>query len=204
MHKGRSWHIVLSSAKSVKNAGRQRTGLRGGSGPAFTAFVPGQVLNKFISAAMPIKRDEFLAPLSREHHDGLLLCWKIRTGFRKNISVDRIQSYAVWFFENHLLDHFDVEEKYVFSVLGNEHDLVKRALKEHRQLRRLFEGIHDDPKNLSLIEEKLDAHIRFEERVLFNEIQAIASPAKLEEISVLHANHAETDTTEVWEDEFWK
>jgi hemerythrin-like domain-containing protein len=153
---------------------------------------------------MPIKRDELLAPLSREHHHGLLLCWKIRTGFRKNIPVERIQSYADWFYKNHLLDHFEIEEKYVFSVLGNEHELVKRALKEHRQLRRLFNGVRDEEKNLGLIEEKLDAHIRFEERVLFNEIQATASPAALEEISARHSSYAGTDTAEEWPDEFWK
>ena len=153
---------------------------------------------------MPIKRDELLAPLSREHHHGLLLCWKIRTGFRKNIPVERIQSYAEWFYRTHLLDHFEVEEKYVFSVLGNEHDLVKRALKEHRQLRRLFDGVHDEQKNLGLIEEKLDAHIRFEERILFNEIQAIASAADLEEISARHSGHKGSDTAEEWKDEFWK
>ncbi len=153
---------------------------------------------------MPIKRVESLAPLSREHHHGLLLCWKIRTGFRKNIPVERIQSYADWFFKNHLLDHFDVEERYVFSVLGNEHDLVKRALKEHRQLRRLFDGIHDDPKAVAMIEEKLEAHIRFEERILFNEIQSVASPAELEEISSRHSGDGTVDLEGGWDDAFWK
>ena len=153
---------------------------------------------------MPIKRDEFLAPLSREHHHGLLLCWKIRTGFRKNIPVERIQSYAEWFYKTQLAEHFEIEEKYVFAVLGNEHELVKRALKEHRQLRRLFDGVRDEHKNLSLIEEKLDAHIRFEERVLFNEIQAVASPAELAEISAHHSHSSAVDAGEEWGDEFWK
>ena len=34
---------------------------------------------------MPIKRSEYLKPLSRDHHQGLLLCWKIRTGLKKGI-----------------------------------------------------------------------------------------------------------------------
>ena len=153
---------------------------------------------------MPIKRNESLTPLSREHHHGLLLCWKIRTGYRKHIEVSRIQAYADWFYKNHLMAHFEVEEKYVFTVLGNEHELVKRALMEHRKLRKLFERVNDEEKNLGLIEEKLDAHIRFEERVLFNEIQDVASPSELEEILARHSAQTEIHPDEEWEDEFWK
>jgi hypothetical protein len=153
---------------------------------------------------MPITREKFLTPLSRQHHHGLLLCWKIRTGFRKNVEIGRILSYAEWFYKYHLIPHFEIEEKYVFAVLGNENELVKRALKEHRKLRRLFEGINEDHKNLGLIEEILDAHIRFEERVLFNEIQAVASPQELEEILTRHSDDTGLNDNEAWADEFWK
>ena len=153
---------------------------------------------------MPIRRDELLAPLSREHHQGLLLCWKIRTGFRKSVDLSRIQNYAEWFYKSHLMPHFEIEEKYVFSVLGNNHDLVRRALKEHRQLRRLFNRIKTDQKSIGLIEEKLEAHIRFEERVLFNEIQAVASPDELQEISIRHSGQGELIDGADWTDEFWR
>ncbi len=153
---------------------------------------------------MPIRRNELLAPLSREHHHGLLLCWKIRTGYRKNIAVDRMQSYATWFYKTFLIDHFNIEEKYVFSVLGNDNPLVKQALMEHRKLRVLFEKIHENEKNLGLIEEKLEAHIRFEERVLFNEIQQAASPEQLKEITEKHSEQTSMQNIEEWTDEFWR
>jgi len=35
----------------------------------------------------PIKRDKVLQPLSHDHHQGLLLCWKIRTGIKKGIEL---------------------------------------------------------------------------------------------------------------------
>ena len=57
--------------------------------------------------------------------------------------------------------------------------------------------------NLGLIEELLDAHIRFEERVLFNEIQTVASPGELEEIGTRHSDHATAIDAEEWEDQFW-
>ena len=153
---------------------------------------------------MPIKRNEFLMPLSRDHHHGLLLCWKIRTGYRKNIETSRIQSYAHWFYTNYLLAHFEVEEKYVFSILGRGDKLVKRALMEHRKLRRLFEGVRQEAKNLGLIEERLEAHIRFEERVLFNNIQDVASASELEEMLLRHSDQSEMQHVEEWNDEFWK
>jgi hypothetical protein len=151
---------------------------------------------------MPIQRNEFLAPLSREHHHGLLLCWKIRTGFRKGVDIGRIQSYADWFFRNHLLVHFEVEERFVFSILGNDNKLVRRAMMEHRKLRRLFESREE--RSLGLIEEKLETHIRFEERVLFNEIQSVASREEFREIMEKHADHSALQNAEEWKDEFWK
>ena len=46
----------------------------------------------------PLKRHKALQPLSRDHHHGLLLSWKIRSGFKKNIDVERIKVYADWFY----------------------------------------------------------------------------------------------------------
>lgn len=152
---------------------------------------------------MPIKRNEHLTPLSREHHHGLLLCWKIRAGYRKEVEVSRIQSYARWFYRNHLMSHFEIEERYVFPVLGADNDLVKRAMADHRKLRRLFEEVDSESKNLGLIEEVLDAHIRFEERVLFNEIQSMATPSQLEEILAKHSEQPEMAEVKNWQDEFW-
>lgn len=153
----------------------------------------------------PIKRHASLKPLSHDHHHGLLLCWKIRTGYRKNVEINRIKLYADWFYKNHLLPHFEIEEKYVFPILGNEHELVKRALSEHRKLRRLFEDSEEASKTLGMIEEKLEAHIRFEERFLFNEIQNTAPPKVLEEMMAIHSGlNSGTRSVEEWEDEFWK
>lgn len=151
--------------------------------------------------AQAIQRHESLKPLSREHHHGLLLCWKIRTGLKKEIPVDRIEKYASWFYRNNLLPHFEAEEKHIFPILGNQNELVKKALAEHRRLTRLFENKANILKSLSLIEEELEAHIRFEERILFNEIQKTATKENLEKINELHTeNPVDID----WVDKFWE
>lgn len=148
----------------------------------------------------PLKRHKALQPLSREHHHGLLLSWKIRAGFSKSIEPQRIKKYADWFFKSHLLPHFEVEELHVFSILGPNDELVKKALAEHRLLKRLFED-EDIIHALSKIEEVLDNHIRFEERVLFPEIQKVATESQLAEIEKIHNETAFLDNLE---DEFWK
>lgn len=151
--------------------------------------------------SQPIKRSKALQPLSREHHYGLLLCWKIRTGFKKDISIDRIKKYSDWFFKNSLHAHFITEEEFVFPLLGNEHEFVKKALTDHRRLKRLFEDTTDIKNSLSLIEEELEKHIRFEERVLFPAIEGIAN---IKELKLIMEIHYEDSTNEDWGDEFWK
>lgn len=148
----------------------------------------------------PLKRDPKLQPISREHHHTLLLCWKIRKGFTRNIEIERIKKYSDWFFKVHIQPHFEVEEKYIFPVLGKEHELVKKALSEHRRLKRLFNETENIEVSLSLIEEELDAHIRFEERVLFTEVQKVATQKQLKEIE---ENHDELKFKDNSEDEFW-
>ncbi len=149
----------------------------------------------------PIKRHEALKTLSHEHHHGLLLCWKIRTGIKNNVELSRIKKYTDWFNINHLIPHFEVEEKYFFPILGKENELIKKAIAEHRRLKRLFEDDLDPQKTLNLIEEELERHIRFEERVLFNEIQKKATQ---EQILALEQIHSKEKFVDNLSDVFWE
>ncbi len=154
-----------------------------------------------MEANKPIKRNKNLQPLSRDHHHSLLLCWKIRTGFSKGVDVERIKRYTDWFFEHHVRPHFELEEKHVFPILGSQHELIKKAIAEHKRLGRLFNDTKDISKSLSLIEEELEQHIRFEERVLFNEIQKVATEEQLKTISKLHTDEKFRYNTD---DPFWE
>ncbi|WP_432670650.1 hemerythrin domain-containing protein [Flavobacterium sp. SM2513] len=149
---------------------------------------------------MPIKRNEFLQAISREHHQGLLLSWKIKTGFKKEVNPLRMKRYTDWYYTTHLLPHFEVEERYIFPILGNEHELVLQALAEHERLVVLFESEIASADNLHSIQKELEAHIRFEERVLFNEIQEVATQAQLEHIRIHHTEEKFVDNLE---DAFW-
>jgi len=149
----------------------------------------------------PIKRSEFLKPLSREHHHGLLFCWKIRAGIKKNVEISRLKKYSDWFYQNYLIPHFEVEEKYVFPILGNENELIIKAVSQHIRIKQLFESTTEIQKNSSLIEEELENHIRFEERILFGEIQKIATAQQLQSIEV---NHSDEKFVDNLMDPFWE
>jgi iron-sulfur cluster repair protein YtfE (RIC family) len=149
----------------------------------------------------PLKRHDALVPLSREHHQGLLLCWKIKQGLAKSIDPTRIKQYADWFFREHLVPHFAEEENVLFPILGNNHALVTRAVAEHRELEMLFADHSNVEQSLRTISEKLDKHIRFEERELFEFIQRAATEEQLQALAKHDAPQPFCDNES---DPFWK
>lgn len=150
----------------------------------------------------PIKRHEALKPLSRDHHHGLLLCWKIREGLKRNISHDRIKKYTDFFFTCQLRPHFRFEEEEIFPLLKKSHPMRIQAEREHSRLESLFKAQADEDTFAS-IEKELNRHIRFEERELFRELQETVSEEKLQNISNKEEEVITPDPDD-WEDKFWE
>lgn len=153
----------------------------------------------------PLKRHPALVPYSREHHEGLLLVWKIRQGLRTGIEATRITEYVTHFFQYSLAPHFDREERFLFTKLAY-HDPVRiQALEEHREIRKLLELLKNPVsllERLTAFADRLEAHIRFEERYLFNHLQHILPEEELQVI--LEKTAAESLVAEThWEDPFW-
>lgn len=147
----------------------------------------------------PIKRHPSLQQLSREHHFGLLFCWKIRQGMRFGVELDRIQRYATWFWENNQVKHFDLEEGKLFPILGMDHPKVVRALDEHKRIEAYIKNGLQNEEDVNALDKLLVDHIRFEERDLFNEIQQIATDDELK----LLEEHDHQELVGNWDDEFW-
>jgi iron-sulfur cluster repair protein YtfE (RIC family) len=96
--------------------------------------------------------------------------------------------------------HFTVEEHFIFPILGNQHELVQQALSDHHEIHRILRFEKDPVANLELLEKVLEQHIRFEERVLFAEIQKIATAKQM---AIIAENHSESNFIENTTDEFW-
>ncbi len=153
---------------------------------------------------MPIKRNENIAPLSREHHGALLFSWKIRQGLKAGISAGRIVRFINWFWRQHLHPHHLKEEKYIFQPTGDP--LVQRALSEHRQIQEDMEalaGAADVREDMfHAIANLVERHVRFEERVLFPHLEKIIPDDELIRIgAALHEE--ENDINDNYPDEFW-
>ena len=79
--------------------------------------------------------------------------------------------------ETELAEHFDHEERFVFPLATTPElsTMIDRARDEHRRIRALVDRIRDGvdaSANARLLGELLHAHIRFEERELFERMQA--------------------------------
>jgi hypothetical protein len=137
-----------------------------------------------MSTRKPIKRNIHLVSLSKDHHFGLLFCWKIREGIRLNIEVERISRYAMHFWTNHLVDHFAEEECVLFASLV--HPQLDKAIADHREIseavKLLFPDKNSGYPQLARLADLLGDHIRFEERELFPLLESLLTDAELAKI----------------------
>ena len=159
-----------------------------------------------MDAPKPIKRSNELVQLSRDHHEGLLLCWQIKTALSKDVDLIRIIKYICHFYDEDLCQHFEVEEKYLFPVLPQNNELRAKAEKQHTDLQDFIKIFNT---NINIIQQTLidfsillTEHIRFEERELFPFIEKTVEPAKLKAVSDFLNSHLKNKELN-WNDNFW-
>jgi len=152
----------------------------------------------------PIKRSSELAPLSREHHEGLLFVWKLRQGLQKGIANERLRKFIFWQWQNHIKPHFYHEEKILMPFLSAGNELTERMIKEHENIRELILNLDSEPdsRTISMLADLINDHIRFEERQLFNYLEETLSKEQLEIIFQQIEEHPVACNTE-WNDKFW-
>ena len=151
----------------------------------------------------PIKRSHQLAPLSKEHHDGLLFVWKIRQGIKNDTSIQKLRNYVVWYWKQHTKPHFYQEEKILLPYMPADHPWVAQMINEHAQIRELVLSI-DKEADLELMKSLTDLaerHIRWEERQLFGYLEKNLTTEQLDNIySKLQEHPLQCDD---WTDDFW-
>jgi hemerythrin-like domain-containing protein len=120
-----------------------------------------------------MRRHPALRDLSSEHHAGLVLVRRAR----RAAQLAAPQAAVAWQevrhrFYGELEAHFTAEEQGLLPALreAGETALVERTLREHAALRAL---IADRQPRLQQFAEMLGAHIRFEERELFETAQRL-------------------------------
>lgn len=119
-------------------------------------------------------RHPALIPLSREHHYALVFGRSLKRGDHADPAwVRRWISKARRFYDLDLRAHFAAEEEVLFpaSRAFNLGPLVDELVAEHRALERLI-----DEGRLCELADLLEAHIRKEERQLFDVLDTRLGP----------------------------
>ena len=140
-----------------------------------------------------MKRHPSLATLSREHHGALILAQLLKKGapLYKGLPADLEGKgdYAIRFYNDELIKHFDEEEQVVIKKIKGVHDdldkLACEITAEHAALRILFTSIKNSSNlanHLNKLGCALEQHIRKEERKFFPLIQELCTEKLLSEI----------------------
>ena len=94
-----------------------------------------------------MKRHPGLIPLSREHHDGLLLATRLQQGRNALLrlwSHDLVwqAQYVVKYFREELIDHFATEEEIIFPLGAKIPGLENRDLRPYEAASRAVSPRH--------------------------------------------------------------
>ncbi len=118
-----------------------------------------------------MKRSDALTPLSRDHHQALVVAQRLRRAeSASGAAVELFRS----FWREHGAAHFRVEEEVLlplWRVLGSpDPEQVARVAQEHLEIRALalaVDGGEPGVEQIHRLGELMQAHVRYEERELF-------------------------------------
>lgn len=133
-------------------------------------------------------RNENLHPLDWDHHYGLVVAQQL-AGCEEEEDSQEVQDLKSKFLKqwhNHLKKHFRQEEDYLLPMIEVEvsnHPKNIRVLKEHIHIKSLVYKLENElealPGLLREIGNTLQAHIKFEERQFFPEVEQLLNKEQL-------------------------
>jgi hemerythrin superfamily protein len=150
------------------------------------------------------RRHPSLIPLSHQHRDALLLAFRLHhpappgavTAMTPASTAQSRAADALAFFDHHLVAHFRAEEDVLFPFLRTRlgSDCARTALLdqligEHRQLEALRDQVAAADREPALapalvaFADLLEAHVRREERELFEDFPVAVAPADAEALA---------------------
>jgi quercetin dioxygenase-like cupin family protein len=128
-----------------------------------------------------MKRHRALIPLSHDHHHALVEARRLRRAAEQDDDPAQAAAAFVHFFRTSSVPHFRDEEERLFPLVDGVDEarpLVVEALLDHQRLHSLvgaLEAGHDVRATMRELGERLDAHVRLEERQLFPLIEQLVA-----------------------------
>jgi iron-sulfur cluster repair protein YtfE (RIC family) len=147
-------------------------------------------------------RDKSLIPLSHQHQRALALCVRIdRAQPIPAADVESWQAEIEQLFEQEIKVHFSAEEQLLFPAarqFSKLIPLVDELIADHAVLRQSFSQARArtlSAEGLPILAQQLSAHIRKEERQLFERLQQLMDPKDLSSLGV-HLEEALKDAAQ--------
>jgi hemerythrin-like domain-containing protein len=136
-----------------------------------------------------VKRSDALAPLSRDHHQGLFVALQLKRAAPDTWQEAR--AAFLGFFEVEGGRHFRVEEEVLLPAFARhgepDEPALVRVLVDHVDLRRraqdLARNAQPSVEELHELGARLERHIRHEERVLFPMIENALPAEELDRLA---------------------
>jgi hemerythrin superfamily protein len=136
-------------------------------------------------------RDKSLIPLSHQHQKALALCVRIdRAQPIPSADLQSWQAEIEQHFEQEIKIHFSAEEQALFPAARQFPELtplVEELSADHASLRKMFtqaEARRMSSESLPAFAQQLSAHIRKEERQLFERLQQLMNPEELAALGI--------------------
>jgi quercetin dioxygenase-like cupin family protein len=129
-----------------------------------------------------VKRLQALIPLSHDHHHALVEARRLRRAADRDADPSSAASAFVRFFRRSSVPQFREEEEAFFPLVIDVEEaraLLVQALLDHQHLHSLvatLEAGGDIRATMRELGERLEAHVRLEERQLFPLIERVAAP----------------------------
>lgn len=142
-----------------------------------------------------MRRHDSLMPLTHDHHHALVQVRRLRAAAEEDEKLRLNQAREfVEFFNRDTTPHFKEEEEVILPLLSElpeAETAVERVLKEHLHLHALLLRLVGEieagdvvPATMDILAATLEAHIRFEEKVVFPLVQTLVSEADLDSITL--------------------
>lgn len=172
-----------------------------------------------IALLYPVQRHPGLQGLSREHHFALVFArtlretadaWAVQTAQQREGTLAKLR--ATW--AEHISPHFAIEERELLPLsLGRGPEVAACAATvkaDHTDLRMLIQALSSASSvtDAEALAQRLEGHIRFEERHWFPALEAALDPAILEQLTwrleleprvpIVSFHHDDGDAAGVW------
>lgn len=155
-----------------------------------------------------MQRADALQPLSRQHKTGLMTCLLLRKGVQKHAPLQVMADFLQKSWTTDILPHFEQEERSLVPLLDKYPQgkgFASTILRDHELLRNAIVHIAQDnldERLFNALADQLEQHIRYEERIVFQEMQGFVPAEELARLQFPEDQHPSVCNT--YPNHFWE